>query len=563
MSLANNTRKHLVQDLLHRTIGRVRRPVARIILALGGIVVCLCVALIILSIALKNDHKKAVAIYNENNWVNVITTSSGKEIVGCADGIDFSYIDDGRIYPGVSINGVELGGMDYAAARQALIPAVQELLSTVNMSVAVKNACLVLTATDFKITTNVNELIYKALEIGRESVNDYKSNYDTQQRAASEGIDFTIDCYMDEDSVREKISDVAEFVNTEPTEPYITINKRVSANSDDISSDGGSDIASGSNVRTVYADNGVAIADMVFNEGSSGYILNEEAMLSQIITAFNNHQYTTEIAMELEETEPTGTVEALKDSITQLTVFSTTFEDSGFNRRRNVQKGAGIINGMILNPDEEISFNDYVGPRTEAGGWLPAAGISGGKEYVDSPGGGICQVSTTLYNALLLVGPDIEMVYRQHHSWPSTYVPYGLDATVDTYGPDFKWKNVSDSPMYVFAYANTAAGERVISVYVFGVPDAEGKSYKVWAETVDEIKPGEALIINEPLWPSGYTKQTIKERTGYKAIVYRALCDKDGNQIGDAEVLYQDYYSPVRGEIHVGTGAATLPKPSN
>ncbi len=563
MSLANNTRKHLVQDLLHRTIGRVRRPVARIILALGGIVVCLCVALIILSIALKNDHKKAVAIYNENNWVNVITTSSGKEIVGCADGIDFSYIDDGRIYPGVSINGVELGGMDYAAARQALIPAVQELLSTVNMSVAVKNACLVLTATDFKITTNVNELIYKALEIGRESVNDYKSNYDTQQRAASEGIDFTIDCYMDEDSVREKISDVAEFVNTEPTEPYITINKRVSANSDDISSDGGSDIASGSNVRTVYADNGVAIADMVFNEGSSGYILNEEAMLSQIIAAFNNHQYTTEIAMELEETEPTGTVEALKDSITQLTVFSTTFEDSGFNRRRNVQKGAGIINGMILNPDEEISFNDYVGPRTEAGGWLPAAGISGGKEYVDSPGGGICQVSTTLYNALLLVGPDIEMVYRQHHSWPSTYVPYGLDATVDTYGPDFKWKNVSDSPMYVFAYANTAAGERIISVYVFGVPDAEGKSYKVWAETVDEIKPGEALIINEPLWPSGYTKQTIKERTGYKAIVYRALCDKDGNQIGDAEVLYQDYYSPVRGEIHVGTGAATLPKPSN
>lgn len=561
--MANNTRKHLVQDLLRRTIGRVRRPVANIILALGGIVVCLCVALIILSIALKNDHKKAVAIYNENNWVNVITTSSGKEIVGCADGVDFSYIDDGRIYPGISINGVELGGMDYAAARQALIPAVQELLSTVNMSVAVKNACLVLTATDFKITTNVNELIYKALEIGRESVNDYKSNYDTQQRAASEGIDFTIECYMDEDSVREKISEVAEFVNTEPTEPYITINKRVSANSDDVSSDGGSDIASGSNVRTVYADNGVAIADMVFNEGSNGYILNEEAMLSQIITAFNNHQYTTEIAMELEETEPAGTVEALKESITQLTVFSTTFEDSGFNRRRNVQKGAGIINGMILNPDEEISFNDYVGPRTEAGGWLPAAGISGGKEYVDSPGGGICQVSTTLYNALLLVGPNIEMVYRQHHSWPSTYVPYGLDATVDTYGPDFKWKNVSDSPMYVFAYANTAAGERVISVYVFGVPDAEGKSYKVWAETVDEIKPGDALIINEPLWPSGYTKQTIKARTGYKAIVYRALCDKDGNQIGDAEVLYQDYYSPVRGEIHVGTGPATLPKPSN
>lgn len=561
--MTNNKHKDFFRKLLNRTIGRVRRPVAITILALGGVVVCLLITLVILAIALSSDHKRAVREYNENNWVNVISTLDGKEVVGCANGVDFSYIDDGRIYPGVSINGVELGGMDYAAAREALIPAVQELLSTVNMSITVENACLVLTATDFKITTNVNDLIYKALQVGRESLNDYKANYDTQQRAATDGIDFTIECYMDEESVRTKIHEVAEFVNTEPVEPYVTVRKRLSANSDDISSDSDSGAAEGGNMRTVYAENGVAIADMIFNEGTNGYILNEEAMLSQIITAFNNRQYTTEITTTLEETKPTGTVEALKESITQLTVYSTTFEDSSFNRRRNVQKGAGIINGMVLNPGEEMSFNDYVGPRTEAGGWLPAAGISGGKEYVDSPGGGICQVSTTLYNALLLVGPDIEIVYRQHHSWPSSYVPYGLDATVDTYGPDFKWKNVSDNPMYVFAYANTEAGDRVISVYVFGVADPEGRSYKVWAETVDEIKPGEPLIINEPLWPSGYTRQTIKERTGYKAIVYRALYDKDGSQIGETQILYEDYYSPVRAEIHVGTGASTLPKPTD
>lgn len=88
-------------------------------------------------------------------------------------------------------------------------------------------------------------------------------------------------------------------------------------------------------------------------------------------------------------------------------------------------KAAGLLNCVILEPGEELSYNELLGPRTEELGWLPAHGISGGKEYIDTPGGGICQVSSTLYNSLLLIGPDIRIVSRSHHSIPGSYVAMG------------------------------------------------------------------------------------------------------------------------------------------
>ena len=102
----------------------------------------------------------------------------------------------------------------------------------------------------------------------------------------------------------------------------------------------------------------------------------------------------------------------------ELPVSQPNFATSNESRSRNVQKAAGLFNCVILEPGEELSYNELLGPRTEELGWLPAHGISGGKEYIDTPGGGICQVSSTLYNSLLLIGPDIRIVSRSHHSNP-------------------------------------------------------------------------------------------------------------------------------------------------
>ena len=153
-------------------------------------------------------------------------------------------------------------------------------------------------------------------------------------------------------------------------------------------------------------------------------------MLKQISEAFNSGNYNASLSLLLEEVEPEGDVNTLIDSMRELSRFSTEFATSNESRSRNVQKAAGLLNCVILEPGEELSYNELLGPRTEELGWLPAHGISGGKEYIDTPGGGICQVSSTLYNSLLLIGPDIRIVSRSHHSIPGSYVAMGLDATL-------------------------------------------------------------------------------------------------------------------------------------
>ena len=91
------------------------------------------------------------------------------------------------------------------------------------------------------------------------------------------------------------------------------------------------------------------------------------------------------------------------------------------NRVGNIQKATTLLNGCKIEVGEEFNFNGFIGPRTESGGWPLAPGIVNGNTYEMQAGGGICQVSTTLYNALLCGGSEIEITERYHHSWPSSY----------------------------------------------------------------------------------------------------------------------------------------------
>ena len=292
----------------------------------------------------------------------------------------------------------------------------------------------------------------------------------------------------------------------------------------------------------------------------NGFCLNREDMLKQISEAFNSGNYNASLSLLLEEVEPEGDVNTLIDSMRELSRFSTEFATSNESRSRNVQKAAGLLNCVILEPGEELSYNELLGPRTEELGWLPAHGISGGKEYIDTPGGGICQVSSTLYNSLLLIGPDIRIVSRSHHSIPGSYVAMGLDATVSYYGPDLVWSNASESPMFLFAYADMRT--KTVYTFVYGTQPDDGTHYKIWSDTIEKLDPPEPKRIAEPLWPTGYSKMVISPRYGYIVEVYRQLIGADGQPAGDVEKLYTDKYVPVQGELHYGTGSSTLPVPN-
>lgn len=139
--------------------------------------------------------------------------------------------------------------------------------------------------------------------------------------------------------------------------------------------------------------------------------------------------------------------------------YSTSFASSTANRASNVARAASLINGKVLAPGEVFSFNDTVGKRTVANGFSTAPEYVNGKT-VEGIGGGTCQVSSTLYNAVLYA--DLEVVTRTNHMFTVSYVPNGQDATVADGGPDFKFRNNTDYPVKISAY--TSGGQLTVSI---------------------------------------------------------------------------------------------------
>ena len=139
--------------------------------------------------------------------------------------------------------------------------------------------------------------------------------------------------------------------------------------------------------------------------------------------------------------------------------YSTSYGSSTANRASNVARAASLINGKVLAPGEVFSFNSTVGKRTVANGFSTAPEYVNGKT-VDGIGGGTCQVSSTLYNAVLY--SDLDIVSRTNHMFTVSYVPNGQDATVADGGPDFKFKNNTDYPIKISAY--TGGGKITVSI---------------------------------------------------------------------------------------------------
>jgi vancomycin resistance protein YoaR len=140
--------------------------------------------------------------------------------------------------------------------------------------------------------------------------------------------------------------------------------------------------------------------------------------------------------------------------------YSTSYGSSSSNRRHNVEKAASHINGTLLAPGDVFSYNDVVGPRAPRLGWRNAPTYQDG-QVVPGPGGGICQVSTTLYNAALFA--NLKIVRRSSHSMPVHYVPAGRDATVSYGSTDFQFENNTNGPVYVAARARR--GRLTLSLY--------------------------------------------------------------------------------------------------
>ena len=194
--------------------------------------------------------------------------------------------------------------------------------------------------------------------------------------------------------------------------------------------------------------------------------------------------YGDRIVIPLVLTEPEVTKASLEAVLfrDKLSSKTTSLYGSSANRVNNVAKAAESINGVIMMPGDSFSYNEVLGERTAANGYLPAGAYSGGK-VVTEYGGGICQVSSTLYNCALLA--NLEITSRTNHYFFVDYLPAGLDATVSWGGPEFVFVNDRDYPIRISAWVDN--GTHTVTVEIWGT-DVDGSYVQMTVEALGGLK---------------------------------------------------------------------------
>ena len=274
----------------------------------------------------------------------------------------------------------------------------------------------------------------------------------------------------------------------------------------------------------------------------NGKTVDKDALLKTLGDTIRSAQLGT---LNLKSTELTAdvTAQGLEESTAQIATYTTALTNDA-DRNHNIALAGNSVSGTVLGPGEVFSFNDTTGERSPANGYVDAPTISNAK-LVDAPGGGVCQVSSTIYNAALLGGMTV--MERHHHTWPMSYVPAGQDATVDYGRKDLRVKNDTDRPIYFVVHVDSM--QMTVTVSLYGKPPAD--TITVESEEVERLQPEDPIEVKNNNRTIGYRKVLIKEKAGVRTKTYRVFDADDGSEVR-RELVSEDYYPPVQGKIEVG-----------
>lgn len=429
---------------------------------------------------------------------------------------------------GVYIDNIPLAGMTIEDARVSLARVEQEMIADLHFQLDAPGKSVTLTHADFSISFNTEDLLQEALLLGNEG--SRKERSEAQEQLLESPRHFQIAYTVDVAPAAGKISELAAFVNKPPADASVEM---------DMETEGW----------------------FRYTDGIPGEALEEQALLDTLQSRASAGQHgAVELPISFEE--PEITVEELRATLLLRAKAETSFRRSPYNRADrvfNVKKAAGFLNGFVLKPGEEFSTNDTFGPRTYELGWKPApAYVNGATE--DQAGGGVCQVSSTLYNAV--VKSDLEITYRRNHSSTVSYVPYGLDATINTGTIDFTFKNNTESDIYIFAYTidkddgsiPEGMEDKTVHIEIYGeaFPE-EYDEIRLTAEKIETLEPSgeiEYVVDNTAAWD--YVNEEVTRRNGAVYQSYKHYY-KDGVEI-KMEPLAKSTYRAFAGRITVGPG---------
>ena len=256
------------------------------------------------------------------------------------------------------------------------------------------------------------------------------------------------------------------------------------------------------------------------------------------------------ITVDLEPVAAGITAKELRTKYALVAEYTTSFKGSTLSRKNRVNNmalAAQRINGVVVAPGEEFSMNEIILDRSKENGYYLAPAIRNGT-YEQEYGGGVCQVSSTLFNAVMMA--DLPVTERHHHSWPMTYVPIGRDATISTGYKDFKFVNDTEGELVIFAHLDRKA--KTVTVQLYGIHSADFDHIEVTSKRTGSLPAkGTKVLLDESL-SAGSRVEERKERRGKTSVTYKEYYDA-GGQLIRKEIACEDSYPSIEGLVYVSS----------
>lgn len=416
-----------------------------------------------------------------------------------------------QIHEGISVEGISVGGLTVEQAEQALQEQAEALLDGLKVVLKVGEQQQELTAVEAGICIDAAASAQAAYQLGREGSYEQLSSEIESLRAGRE----IAPCYtIDRQRILQLAEELAGAYGTQPQNAWLE----------------------------------AVEGQVVYHEEQPGYTLEGEACCEALLAAAQAGDFSC-VEMPLSEVKAEVGLAQFTPGMVQRAMAVTSFDGTGDHRGQNIQKATELLDGLLLHDGEAFSMNAVLGDRTEQNGWKQAPAIvDGGARREDQPGGGVCQVSTTLYNAVAKA--DLTVTYRRNHSAKVGYVAAGLDATINTGTIDFTWENHTGGDILLHAWIQEDT--RVV-IEIYGLPFEGFEEIKLEAEHTGDIQPtGEMEILYDNTKEVGYEKIEVERRKGSTYTSYKLYYS--GGEVIKKEKLADSKYNAQNGQKVIGTG---------
>ena len=420
---------------------------------------------------------------------------------------------------GITLNGTDISGRRISDVKASIEQELSEKQSAViTLLGAEEGQAVTVSAGNLGLRWTNPEVIDQISGYGRGA--NIIARYKEQKDIEKYGANYYVETSFNEDMIRTFIERNCTAFDVKGTEP------------------------------TLVRENGVFHA----TDGTNGMMVDVDASTADVYSYLTNEWDGRDASLDLDVDifEPAITAADLESRIAILGTFTTNYGSSGQERSANIANGCRLINDHTVYPGQEFSVLKNITPFTEENGYY-LAGSYLGDEVVESLGGGICQVSTTLYNAVIRA--ELKVTARSNHSMIVSYVQPSEDAAIaESANMDFRFVNTLDYPIYI----EGTTYNKSITFNIYGVETRPaGRRVSFESETLETIPTEGTRVKTDPAQPVGYVK-TAAGHTGYKAQLWKVVSENGVSQT--REVFNQSTYNMTPMIITVGTAGTVTPE---